>query len=470
MDNSSASGTTSTYEEIMGIQPSLSSAAGDGTNISSNTDANNIETSPSDGGQGGAADALSKRLIEFRKWCTNDAHIKIHPAICVVNGEATDGTKNAPVLAYARGASNSKATPAQAAQGRVGMVDGVSERALYERTMGCQIWTAREIKKDEVMMTCPRSAMITPDLVASSDAGRAILACCSSVGGEDLGFWDAFENTAVCEAHVTQKMATKPGAQLLVKTLRERDSAEKAFKAAAAAEVPEKYELAKHGLISSRAPFLAFLIHQRFSPHMNPPVATETHPDLEKVAAEDGNANAVTTAMRIRPLVDTPATFGPYARTLPSSVSLPICWKRNELALLSGCIPGSQPLQETVATTTQLATEFTALLKAGILTKFPSIFSPGMITWERWVWAAAVFTSRILPASAYLDKGAEKLSLPSKSMQSPADVWNELGVMIPFLDMVNHEIDAACVLWQQNIPDSEHAMEDDAEGPHAPRA
>jgi hypothetical protein len=459
----------STYEEIMGIQPS-SSSMGDGSNMNGTT-ANNMDTT-SDGGRG-AVDALSKRLSEFRKWCTNEALMKIHPAICIVNGEATDGTKNAPVLAYARGASNATATPAQAAQGRVGMVDGIAERALYERTMGCQIWTAREIKKDEVMMTCPRSAMITPDLVAASDAGRAILACCANPGEGNRNFWDAFENTALCEAQITQKMATKPGAQLLVKTLRERDLAEKAFKAATTAKAPQEHELAKHGVISTRAPFLAFLIHQRFSPKTNPPTVTESNHDFEKVSAEDGNSNAISTAKRIRLLSDTPSTFGPYARTLPSSVSLPICWKRNELALLSGCIPGLQPLQETVATTTQLATEFTALLKAGILTRFPNIFSPGMISWERWVWAAAIFASRILPSSAYLDKGKDRAvfsSTEDNALQSPANVWNELGVLIPFLDMVNHEVDAACILWQKNVPDDMEVMDDDSEGPHPPRA
>jgi hypothetical protein len=382
---SSADGATTTYEEIMGIQKSASSA---GEN-------NTIETSL-DGALSGAADALSKRLADFRKWCTEEAKMKLHPSICIVNGKATDGTKHAPFLAVAppNGSSSKDAaasSKSEAAQGRLGMVDGVAERALYERTMGCQLWTTKELKKDEVMMTCPRSAMITPDLVAASDAGRAVLACCAGGEGKDCNFWDAFENTSICESKVTQKVASKPGAQLLVKTLRERDLAEKAFKSAvSAADTPDKYELADRTLISTRAPFLAFLIQQRFSPESNPPVFTPANPDLERIIEMDSRNNAIKAARRIRPLPETPSTFGPYARTLPSSVALPICWKRNELALLSGCIPGLQPLQETVATTTQLATEFTALLKAGILTRFPSIFAPGVITWERWVWAAAV--------------------------------------------------------------------------------
>ncbi|KAG7346808.1 RNA-binding protein [Nitzschia inconspicua] len=467
-DNSDANGST-TYEEIMGIQKSAPSA-GEG---------NTIETSSEIGGITGATDALSKRLLDFRKWCTDEAKIKIHPSICIVNGEATDGTKNAPVFAVAppNGLSENTAvatSTTQVAQGRLGMVDGNAERALYERTMGCQIWTAREIKKDEIMMTCPRSAMITPDLVAASDAGRAVLACCKRPEANECNFWDVFENTSICEAQVTQKVASKPGAQLLVKTLRERDLAEKTFKAATSAAITsEQHELAKMGTISSRAPFLAFLIHQRFSPEVTPPVVTDGNADLEN--AMDDKNNAISASRRIRPLSGTPATFGPYARTLPSSLSLPICWKRNELALLSQCIPGLQPLQETVATTTQLATEFTALLKAGILTRFPSIFAPGVVTWERWVWAAAVYTSRILPAGAYFNVGEEKAEAFSpgnhkEALQSPPYIWDELGVMVPFLDMVNHEVEAQCIRWEKNVPGDGDVMKDESSRSHLPRA
>ena len=43
---------------------------------------------------------LSQRLVSFRKWLKNDAHVKIHSSICIVTGEATDGTKNASTLLY----------------------------------------------------------------------------------------------------------------------------------------------------------------------------------------------------------------------------------------------------------------------------------------------------------------------------------------------------------------------------------
>jgi len=449
-----------TYEEIMGIE-----SAGEASKTI---------------GVGGF-EALSKRLMDFRKWCTDEAKIKIHPSICIVNGEATDGTKNAPFLAYGPppGSLKPPLVATKSGPGRMGMVDGVADIALYERTLGCQIWTAREIRKDEVMMTCPKSAIVTPDVVAASDAGRTVLACCRRTGEEkSTNFWDVFENTAICEERYGQKTIMNKGEQLLINTLRDRTKAEKAF--AKATKINESqnftHELASYGNISTRAPFLAFLIHQRFSPNASPPVRTEANIDFEKIRSEDKDSNALYHIREVQTLAETPFSFGPYARTLPSSVSLPICWERNELSLLSGCIPGVIPLQEIAATTMQLVAEFIALINAGILTRFPSIFSPGMITWERWVWAYSVFTSRLLPASTFLNYGEEKteehlLSNGEESLYSPTHIWDELGVLIPFLDMINHEVEAHSVLWQQNRSSTSEIPQEDSEHcTHPPRA
>ena len=440
----------STYEKIMGIESSW-------------------EVSQNNGG--GGVEALSKRLVSFRQWCANEAKIKIHPSVCIVNGEATDGTKNAPVIAFGPPVQNQPGA-VKSSSGRVGMVDGAADRALYERTMGCQIWTARDIKKDEVMMTCPKSAMISADLVAASDAGRAVLACCKDSGeGSGSNYWDFFENTTICESKYAQKTAMNKGEQLLINTLRDRTKAERAFsKATTDGGVNSSYELASFGDISTRAPFLAFLIHQRFSSHASPPVTTEGNPDFEMILAEGNGSNSLCRAKQAQPLVDTPSSYGPYARILPSSVSLPICWERNELSLLSGCMPGVAPLQEIASTTMQLVAEFIALLSAGILTRFPSIFSPGMITWERWVWAYSVFTSRTLPASTYFNKG-DGNSESEQTLYSPRHIWDELGVLIPFLDMVNHEAEAQSILWQQSLPSTKETVETMSDdGVHVPRA
>ena len=116
--------------------------------------------------------ALSSRLASFRSWLLNEAGCSVHPSVCIVNGEATDGTKNAPVLTYGSPALGSGGASSNLASGRCGVIDKEGDRALYERTMGCQVRAARELKKGEIMCTIPKTSMITPDLVAKSDAGR----------------------------------------------------------------------------------------------------------------------------------------------------------------------------------------------------------------------------------------------------------------------------------------------------------
>ena len=101
----------------------------------------------------------------------------MHPAVCIVNGEATDGTKNAPVLVFDTKADTNGNEVSKFA-GRVGAIDGESSTTMYDRTMGCQLRSTREIKKDEVILDIPRAAFVTPDLVAASDAGKAIFSCC----------------------------------------------------------------------------------------------------------------------------------------------------------------------------------------------------------------------------------------------------------------------------------------------------
>ena len=401
-----------------------------------------------------AAAHLSGRLATFRTWLEKDAAVVVHPAVCVVNGEATDGTRNAPVLEV----ETSATAPTQmTVSERVGIVDEKDDQALYDRTMGCQLRAVREIKKGEVLMAVPRKAMITPDVVAASDAGRAVLACCRTppgTGGTDNGkidFWDVFENTTIRIQKFLPKVPRNSGAQALVKIVQERKKVQAAFqKYSAEADVTGRYTLAEPKTISTRAPLLAFLIHQRFSNVSRPAVASEGA-SRDIPTAVDGNA--LTRAKEYSSLA--PETFAPYARTLPSSVSVPLCWERSELVLLMGCLPGHGLLQHVGLETLHLAAEFMALLNAGILSRFPRVFPRGVLTWERWVWAAAVVSSRILPASCYFDDGVKDPASwkPENPLefQSPAEVWGELGVMIPLLDMLNHEIEAYHVTWKPSV-------------------
>jgi len=414
---------------------------------------------------GGGNEALSKRLVTFREWIEKDASIDVHPSLCLVNGEATDGTKNAPVLVYGPPPGVSQDN-ADSSAGRIGMIDREEDRALYDRTMGCQVRSTKEIKKDDILLTVPRSAMITPDLVAASDAGRAVLACCEPDANENSHFWDSFENTTLSEKKYIDKVGLDNGTQLLVKILQNRKKAETAATKSLNArdesliksgniagvgknKVVLNYKLAPQGTISTRAPILAFLIHQRFSDNLRPLLVGGTTEIRDEM---DDCRNGVSTSVRIKPHAQCPLTFGPYARILPSTVPIPLCWKRNELALLAGCVPGIMPLQEVAGMTLQLASEFVSLVDAGISHRFPSVFPRGLITWERWVWAASVYSSRVLPASCYFNRvdDSKDYQKPSnaKLFQSNSEVWDELGVMIPFLDMLNHETEAAQVTWQ----------------------
>ncbi|KAL3799913.1 hypothetical protein ACHAW5_005240 [Stephanodiscus triporus] len=353
-----------------------------------------------------------------------------------------------------------------APEARCGDVDGESDRAMYDRTIGCQVRTLRDMKGDEVALAVPVSAMITPDLVASSDAGRAIFACCEgndstmSASSRDAEcFWSAFGPTGRLEHAQAERLHQNGGIQLLVKILQERKKVEtalsrqerNAIEAGGAGGrgggggekngvVGGEHQLASAGSISYRAPYLAFLIHQRFANEQDPRVVATT-------TTASASAKGARGTLPPPVLPDgVPVTFAPYVRTLPSSVCSPICWKRNELAILAGCIPGMPALQNVAARTMQLASELTALVDAGLLSRHPTVFSPGMITWDRWVWAAAVYESRVVHAS----------SLPSwiwndeYVVNSPSRVWESVGVMIPFVDMMNHVDDMPQARWRQS--------------------
>jgi RNA recognition motif-containing protein len=343
-----------------------------------------------------SAEILSKRLVELRNWLKDEAGATVHQAISIVNGEATDGTRNAPVLVYEKTLEKSDLKE------RVGVVSDGDE-TLYDRTMGCQIRATRELKKDEKILEIPKTSMITPEIIAASDAGRAVAMCCEDTN--DFS-WSVFENTTVLENAHASKLQGKSGPAQLVKIVQERKRA-----AAACAKPPEQTEWKPaKGVVSTRAPFLAFLIQQRFGRGDRVPV----------------NVSNPTT----------PGSFSPYVRVFPSCVSVPLCWKRNELSILANCFSGTQLLLDVGQKTLSLVAEFIGLVDAGILHRFSDTFPPGLITWDRWVWAAAVYSSRLLPASFFFEDG----NIISTAT-TPEDVWREMGVLVPLIDMLNHESD-----------------------------
>jgi len=417
----------------------------------SSTENSNTTTYESIMGSADGAKSLTLRLKLFREWIQK-AGCDVHSSVCIVNGEATDGTKNAPVLIL--GSSSGVNSKTSSSEGRCGVIDGDEDQELYDRTVGCQLRATKEMKENQVLMSIPKGLMITPDLVAASDAGRAIHACCKPMDSE-ANFWDAFSNTTERETKFKDKIETIGGTPLLVKILQERKKIEAELKKAVkeAEEIRGKrklgkgdvdnttpaFSLAEMGTISSRAAVLCFLIHQRFSNHTDPKVSSVKKNDAISVA-------------QVPIPTHSPITFAPYLRTLPPLVPLPICWKRNELALLAGCVPGVPLLQEVAAQIMTLSADLMSLIKAGILHRFPSIISPNLLTWDRWVWAASTHMSRILPATCYLNRGEEKadqhILANDEIFYSPPEIWDELGVMIPLLDMLNHESEAAQIILE----------------------
>ena len=48
---------------------------------------------------------------------------------------------------------------------------------MHGLSMGRQVRTVRDFTKDEVALSVPASAMVTPDMVEASYVGRAVMAC-----------------------------------------------------------------------------------------------------------------------------------------------------------------------------------------------------------------------------------------------------------------------------------------------------
>ena len=326
-------------------------------------------------------------------------------------------------------------------------------------------------------MTLPRSAMITPDVVSSSDASWAVRSCCqnaqqalveeeeeqefqdecTSTSSNKDRFWDSFAvSSEVFKKHLS-KASYQNGTKLLVTIFGERKKAEDILmkaqrRATEEAAESEHRTLANSSVVSSIAPLLVFLIHQRFAECDCPAMVSSSSP----ISFNDD-------MHRTQPSPNTPTTFAPYVQNFPSNASLPICWRRNELALLSQCLSGLNLLQEVAAHTLQLSADLITLVNGGILTRFPHVFPRAMITWDRWMWAASMVLSCCLPMECYLRKG-EELAVSAVTQSA----WKDLGVMVPLLDMMNHnESHAVQIEWDRPImPVAEEQKEGNEDAGH----
>ena len=173
-------------------------------------------------------------------------------------------------------------------------------------------------------------------------AGRSWRACVRRAGtmglSEDDGFWSAFAATSEVEQLQASTMQKNTGIQLLLKILQERRRADGAVERArgiadrmAGREDERPPPVTVPRTVSCRAPFLVFLIHQRFS-------------DKEKLVVASGERDVVNGSSRgVRPCLPG-RPYDEYARalrvlcvhTLPCTVCSPLYSRRTELALLPG--------------------------------------------------------------------------------------------------------------------------------------
>ena len=431
---------------------------------------------------------LPNRLVEFQNWAVEEAKITIHPSVCITTTRSSSSGKAAAAETKSQSSSNNDNAFVANSSGANETNDSddhhdddEDDGQLYTTSMGCQIQTKVDgegIQKGEVLLTVPRRAMITPDLIQTSDAGRAVVACVFGNLEKTKRFWEPLENTVLCEQKFYNEMEGCTNQQFIERILKERKRAEDTYKVESGYR--GKPNLARPGTISTRAPFLAFLIHQRYhDPKTNQRSSAATKDSyLANLPEEMYTADKKTL---VEPKItnndnDRPETFGPYARILPQSFTLPICWDESDLKLLGSSITGSKVLQEVMATTCQLATEYCAILEAGIMRVHCGLFSDDMITWDRWLWAAACFTSRVLPMDCYINNNSSSNAasggdVDAVELQSPREIWGELGVMIPVMDMLNHDIELQSVKWEtssktNNINDDNSASKkgDDAAG------
>ena len=177
-----------------------------------------------------------------------------------------------------------------------------------------------------------------------------------------------------------------------------------------------------------RAPFLAFLIHQR--------PERAARPADEMVGREDKRPPpgrlAAPGTVSCRALF---LAFQIHPRSAPRCAGGEPSWVR-----LAGCIPGTPALQKMAARTMQLALELSALMDAGLLWRFTDSPPPGVVTWDTLTFAS-VFESRTFASSA----------MPSciqHGGSSPTSVCESAGVIAPWLDMVNREAGAAQLAWK----------------------
>ena len=393
-------------------------------------------TAPSINEQKQGTKDLPSRLDHFLRWL-DAAGATIHPGLQLVvssQEKPNDSSKqdDSPDLTTLS-SGNGKAAL------RLGVAGDALDCSTYDGTIGCSVVAKATIDKDEVLMTVPQHIFLTPNVIAASKSGKAVASCCCFPSIDKSSFWDAFQNTALLEQQYQKQLDGLTGTELMNLIVETRRGAATHVKRAGLSQTQTSSRsrvmeatpsnLVEYGVVSTRAPLLAFLIYERFC-------GIKTAIGLSTVNDESGTVFPTPTMSNL--------SFTPYAHVLPSVVSLPLCWKDEDLSLLEGCVSGLSVLREVAASTLQLAREFVSLIDSGLQERFPV---PDVLTWSHWIWAASVFASRALPATCYYGDATD-LQQYDKDGSVSNGVWKELGVMVPLLDMLNHhDANSAQVLW-----------------------
>ena len=132
-----------------------------------------------------------------------------------------------------------------------------------------------------------------------------------------------------------------------------------------------------------------------------------------------------------------PALNLAYARSLPASCDLPVLWPEDEQESLLG---GTELLKHVQRQRSLLVDHHRRLAKA--IARSPSLFPPAHCGLDGFLWAHAVLSSRAFPASSL--GGAED--------------EDATGVLIPLLDIGNHDAEGADISFEYGRDDGRVVM------------
>ena len=124
---------------------------------------------------------------------------------------------------------------------------------------------------------------------------------------------------------------------------------------------------------------------------------------------------------------------GEYAKSLPDQYNTPLTWNKKDLSLLGKCVLGHKLLQSVTAHMTILLYDYNILRNC----------DKDLFTLENIIWASASIRSRNFVAN---EKMIGESNNNKKSMKTIVHEQN-VGVMVPVLDLINHDPGTVNITW-----------------------